>query len=113
MIDFNNLDMSKLNGMMEQAKKMQEEADQRLRSMKIEGSGGGDRVRVVVNGKKEVTNIAFSPAALQDDPDMLADLTLAALNTAYRKADEQAPQGLQSMMPNVDLSAIQDMFRPK
>ena len=44
---------------------------------------------MVVNGKKVVKSLSIDPKAVDpDDIEMLEDLIVAALNTAYEAADE-------------------------
>lgn len=83
---------SQMQQLMKQAQKMQEElaeAQQELEDAEIEGESGGGLVKVTVNGKKVVSSIKISPNAVDpDDMEMLEDLIVAALNSAYEKADE-------------------------
>ena len=62
---------------------------QELENAEIEGESGGGLVKVVVNGKKVVSSITIRPNAVDpDDMEMLEDLIIAALNSAYDAADE-------------------------
>ncbi len=83
---------SQMQQLMKQAQKMQEElaeAQQELEDAEIEGESGGGLVKVTVNGKKVVSSIKISPNAVDpDDMEMLEDLIIAALNSAYEKAEE-------------------------
>lgn len=106
------IDMNNLQGMMDQALKMQQETKERMAKMAVEGSAGGDSVTVVVNGSKEITKIEISEHAVKN-PALLADLILAAANEAYQKVDAQSPQmgDISNMLNNVDLSKVMDMFK--
>ena len=77
---------------MKQAQKMQEQmqkAQQELEETEVEGISGGGAVTVVMDGKKVVSSITISPNAVDpDDMEMLEDLIIAALNSAYEEADE-------------------------
>ena len=54
-------------------------------------SAGGGAVDVTVNGSHEVKAIRIKPEVMDpEEPDMLEDLLLAAINEAMRKADETA-----------------------
>ena len=83
---------AQMQQLMRQAQKMQEEmanAQEELENAEIEGESGGGLVKVVVNGKKIVSSITISPNAVDpDDMEMLEDLIIAALNSAYEEADE-------------------------
>ena len=83
---------NQMQNLMKQAQKMQEQmakAQEELEEAEIVGESGGGLVQVVVNGKKVVSSITIKPEAVDvDDLEMLEDLILAALNTAYEEADE-------------------------
>ena len=54
-------------------------------------SAGGGAVNVTVNGSHEVKAIRIKPEVMDpEEPDMLEDLLLAAINEAMRNADETA-----------------------
>jgi DNA-binding YbaB/EbfC family protein len=68
-----------------QAQELQEQAAQET----VEASAGGGMVTVKANGAGEVTEITIKPEAIDpDDPEMLADLVLAAVNEALRSAQK-------------------------
>lgn len=83
---------AQMQQLMKQAQKMQEDmaqAQQELEEAELVGESGGGLVKVTVNGKKVVSAIKISPNAVDpDDMEMLEDLVVAALNSAYEKADE-------------------------
>ena len=57
----------------------------------MEASAGGGMVTVVVSGDLAVKSIKIDPDAIDpDDPEMLADLVLAAVNEGLRSAQEMA-----------------------
>ena len=100
--------MFDLSTMMEQAKAFQEKMQDDLEKLAVTSSSGGGAVKVIVNGKKEVTNIEIGEEALRD-ADMLSDMILAALNGAYQDVDRQV-QGKMPNLGDIDLSAISRMF---
>ncbi len=62
-----------------------------LKEMTVEGSAGGDAVRVTMNGQRDVLGVQIAPEALEGaDAGMLEDLLLSALRDAKRKSDELA-----------------------
>ena len=83
-----------LNQMMRQVQQMQAEmakAQQELASEVVEASAGGGMVTVKVTGGLEVQEIRIDPEAIDpEDPDMLQDMVLAAVNEALRSAQELA-----------------------
>lgn len=63
--------------------KMQEE----LKRETVEGTSGGGVVRVVASGSREIRSVHIDPVAIDpEDPDMLQDLVMAAVNQALDAA---------------------------
>jgi DNA-binding YbaB/EbfC family protein len=81
------MDMNKL---MQQVGEMQEQmqkAQAELENETVESSAGGGMVSVSANGAGDITQIKIDPKAIDpDDPELLADMVLAAVNEAIRSA---------------------------
>ena len=81
------MDMNKL---MQQVGEMQEQmqkAQGELEKETVESSAGGGMVIVTANGAGEIQQIKIDPKAIDpSDPEMLADMVLAAVNEAIRSA---------------------------
>ncbi|HEY8627574.1 MAG TPA: YbaB/EbfC family nucleoid-associated protein [Gaiellaceae bacterium] len=81
-MDMNKL-MQQAQEMQEQLAKVQEEAANET----VEATAGGGMVTVTANGAGEIKEIKIAKEAIDpDDPEMLADLVLAAVNEALRSA---------------------------
>ena len=84
--------------MLKQVQKMQADmvaAQDKLKDERVEASAGGGMVKVVVSGDLEVKEITIAPDAIDpDDPELLADLVLAAVNEGLRSAQELAASRL-------------------
>lgn len=81
-LDFNKL-MQQAQAMQQQMEKAQEE----LAHETVEASAGGGMVTVTATGALEITAIKIDPSAIDpDDPDLLADMIVAAVNEALRSA---------------------------
>jgi DNA-binding YbaB/EbfC family protein len=78
--------------MLQQVQKMQQDvmaAQEALKDEQVEASAGGGMVKVTVSGDLVVKSIKIDPQAIDpEDPDMLADLVLAAVNEGVRAAQE-------------------------
>jgi nucleoid-associated protein EbfC len=87
-----------MNQMLKQVQQMQAEmakAQQELEAEVVEASAGGGMVTVKISGGLEVKEIRIDPEAIDpEDPDMLQDLVLAAVNEALRSAQELAASRL-------------------
>ena len=83
------MDFEKL---MKQAPEMQEQmakAQEELAGETVEASAGGGMVTVKATGALEITEIKISPEAIDpNDPELLADMVLAAVNEALRSAQQ-------------------------
>jgi DNA-binding YbaB/EbfC family protein len=94
-VDVNKL-MRQAQQMQEQMLQMQEEAKNEV----VEASAGGGMVTVKANGAGEIVSVAIDPAAIDpDDPDLLADLVMAATNEALRSAQALVENKMKGMLP--------------
>ena len=87
-----------MNAMLKQVQKMQADmmaAQEKLKDERVEASAGGGMVKVVVSGDLEVKEITIQPDAIDpEDPELLQDLVLAAVNEGLRAAQELAASKL-------------------
>ncbi len=85
------MDFGKIKEMMEQAKLMQQQMEQAMSQVQVEGSAGAGAVTVQMNGHKQVLHVVLDPAIAGSgtaDLEMLQDLIASACNDATRKVDE-------------------------
>jgi nucleoid-associated protein EbfC len=91
-----------INKLMQQASQMQQQmaqAQEELANETVEASAGGGMVVVVASGNGEIKEIRISPEAIDpDDPEMLSDMVVAAVNEALRSAEGLAKSRLGGMM---------------
>src|SRR5207302_11409504 len=88
--------------MQAQMKQLQEEASRET----AEASAGGGMVTVVATAGGELKELRIAPKAIDpDDPEMLADLVLAAANEALRAAHAKVEAKMKSMLPS-DLGGL-------
>jgi nucleoid-associated protein EbfC len=96
--------------MLKQVQKMQQDmaaAQEALKDETVEASAGGGMVSVVVTGDLQVKEIRIDPQAIDpEDPELLSDMVLAAVNEALRSAQELAARklggvtgGIEGMLP--------------
>ena len=75
--------------LMRQAREMQDRMQRELAELVVEASAGGGMVTVKMTGHKQLTAVAIDPEIVAaNDPAMLSDLVLVAVNDAARKVDE-------------------------
>lgn len=96
---FGNLgDMGKmLEGMQENAKKLQDELESKTFSVK---SGGG-MVEVVANGKGEIIDISIDDS-LMEDKDSLQILLIGAMNDAYKMVEQNRQSSAMGMLGDLN-----------
>src|SRR3954470_11843671 len=67
----------------------QQEAQEALKSEKVEASAGGGTVKVAMTGDLRLESLTIDPDAVDpEDVEMLQDLVVAAVNEAIRMAEE-------------------------
>ena len=84
--------------LMRQAREMQERMQRELAELVVEASAGGGMVTVKMTGHKQLVSVVIDPEIVAaNDPPMLADLVLVAVNDAARKADEAMQERVGSL----------------
>ena len=87
-----------INQLMKEAKKMQsdmEKSQEELAEKEFEASAGGEAIKVVVSGKKEIKKITIKPDVVDpDDVEMLEDLITTCINNALKQVDDAQAQSL-------------------
>ena len=87
-----------LQKLMKQAQQMQERMQREQSEMVVEAAVGGGMVSVKMNGHKQLVSAVVDPEVLDpDDPSLLQDLMVAAVNEAGRMIDEQMQEKLGGM----------------
>ena len=78
------------NKMMEQVQQMQtqmQQAQEELKNETVQATAGGGMVTVTATGGGEIKEIKIDPKAIDpDDPELLEDMVLAAVNEALRSS---------------------------
>jgi DNA-binding YbaB/EbfC family protein len=96
--------------MLKQVQKMQDDmarAQEELATAEVSASAGGGMVTVTVTGGLVVKEIKIDPSAIDpDDPELLADMVLAAVNEGLRAAQELAAEKMGGATGGLDLGAL-------
>jgi DNA-binding YbaB/EbfC family protein len=92
-----------MNALLKQAQEMQEQMQQlqdEAAKETAEASAGGGMVTVVASASGELKELRIDPKAIDpDDPELLADLVLAASNEALRAAHAKVEAKMKGMLP--------------
>jgi len=96
--------------MMKQVQKLQADMariQEELKEKRVEATSGGGMVRVEVTGGLEVKALEIKPEAIDpEDPELLADLVMAAVNEGIRKAQEMSQQEMARITGGLSLPGI-------
>jgi DNA-binding YbaB/EbfC family protein len=99
-----------MGNMMKQVQKMQEKMAQlqeELESAEVEGSSGGGMVKVVANGKGEISNITIDPEVVdKEEIEMLQDLIVAAINQVKQKSQELQAEQMSGLTGGLNIPGL-------
>jgi DNA-binding YbaB/EbfC family protein len=102
--------------MLKQVQKMQADmarAQEEIAAAEVQASSGGGMVTVTMSGALEVKSVRIEPGAIDpDDPDLLSDLVLAAVNEALRSAQQLASERMERATGGLDLGSLGGLGLP-
>jgi nucleoid-associated protein EbfC len=82
-----SMDFNKMLQQMQDMQAQMQQAQEELKNETVEATAGGGMVKVVATGGGEIKEITIDPKAIDpDDPEMLADMVVAAVNEALRSS---------------------------
>lgn len=97
-----------LGNIMKQAQKMQEkmaEIQKGLASKTVEASAGGGMVTATVSGDLKLVSIKIDPSVVDPaDVEMLEDLISAAVNEAFKRAQQMVSEEMSSVTSGLGLN---------
>lgn len=95
-----------LGNLMRQAQQMQEtmqKAQAELADLEVTGEAGAGMVKVVLNGRHEAKKVMIEPKLMGEDPGLLEDLVVAAVNDAVRKIAAHSQEKYAGLMSGMNL----------
>jgi nucleoid-associated protein EbfC len=79
------MDMNKMLEQLQQMQTQMQQAQEELKDETVQATAGGGMVTVTATGAGEIRAIAIDPKAIDpNDPELLADMVVAAVNEALR-----------------------------
>jgi nucleoid-associated protein EbfC len=101
------MDVNKMMQQVQQLQAQMEKAQEELATETVEASAGGGMVTVVATGALEIKQIKIAPEAIDsDDPELLSDMVLAAVNEAIRSAQSLQQSKLGGMAGLGDMGSL-------
>jgi DNA-binding YbaB/EbfC family protein len=95
-----SFDMNQLTKQAQEMQAQMEQLQEEAGKETAEASAGGGMVTVVASAAGELKELRIDPKAIDpDDPEMLADLVLAAANEALRAAHAKVEAKMKGMLP--------------
>ena len=91
-----------MQGMMQQAQKMQAKLQEEIAAIRVEASAGGGTVTVQMDGQKRCLGVKIDPE-VAGDTEMLQDLVMAAFNEAHKKVEDESGKKMGGMMSGLGL----------
>ena len=102
--------MKNMGNVLKEAQKLQSKMlklQEELADQVIETSAGGGMVKVSVNGRQQVLNIAIEKEVVDpEDVEMLQDLIVAAINDALKKSNEVASEEMGNLTGGFNLPGL-------
>ena len=96
--------------MMREAQQLQAKlvkAQEELANEKIETSAGGGAITIVIDGQQRIHSLKISPEAVDpEDPSLLEDLVLAAVNEALEKSQQLAQERMGAVTGNIKMPGL-------
>jgi DNA-binding YbaB/EbfC family protein len=93
--------------MMKDLQRMQSKLQDEIEVLEVEATVGGGVVSARMNGKKELVALKLAPEAITpDDPGMLQDLVIAAVNEAGRRVDAEIQKKTQGMAGGLKIPGL-------
>ena len=98
--------MPDFSEMIKKAKEMQEkmkEAQENIKNIQVEGSSGGNLVKIIMSGDYEIKSIIVSEEAKKEKTDILLDLIIAAYNNAKENLKKKSSEELSKVTGGLNL----------
>ena len=99
--------MNNFNNMIKQAQDLQKkmaEAQEKVETLEAEGISGGGIVKIIINGKNNVTSVSIDETAIdKNEKEILEDLIVAAFNDARDKIQRKIADEMSSLTGGIKL----------
>ncbi len=104
--------LANMASLMQQAGGIQEKlaaVKERTSRMQVEGTAGGDLVRVIVTGDLHVVSVSMQQGIIESrDREMIENLTKIAMENAIQKAKEAAAREMSDIAGGMNIPGLQE-----
>ena len=91
--------LSKAKAMQEKMKEVQEQ----IKKIEVEGTAGGNLVKILLSGDYELKSITISDAAKKESQEIINDLIIAAYNNAKENLKKKSNEELSKVTGGLNL----------
>lgn len=99
-----------MNRMLKEAQALQAKmlkAQEQLAGETVEATAGGGAIKVVITGALKIQSVEIAPEVIDpEDPEMLQDLVLSAVNDAIDKAQNLAQQRMGALTGGMKIPGL-------
>ena len=98
--------MPNFTDMLSKAKEMQEkmkEVQDKIKNIEVEGTSGGDLVKVILNGDHNIKSIILTDEAKKEDQEIIIDLIKAAYNNAKENLKKKSAEEMSKITGGLNL----------
>jgi len=98
--------MTNFSDMLSKAKAMQDkmkEAQEQIKKIEVEGTSGGNLIKVILSGDYELKSIVISDEAKKESQEIINDLIIAAYNNAKENLKKKSAEELSKVTGGLNL----------
>ncbi|WP_043527160.1 YbaB/EbfC family nucleoid-associated protein [Litchfieldella xinjiangensis] len=95
-----------MGNLMKQAQEMQEKmqrVQEEVAREEVTGEAGAGMIKIVMNGRHDVSKVEIDPSVMQEDKELLEDLLAAAVNDAVRKVETNSRARMEEVTSGLNL----------
>ncbi|WP_018916798.1 YbaB/EbfC family nucleoid-associated protein [Vreelandella zhanjiangensis] len=95
-----------MGNLMKQAQEMQDKmqrVQEEVAQSEVHGEAGAGMVKIIMNGRHDVSQVTIDPSVMEEDKELLEDLLAAAVNDAVRKVEANSKAKMEEATVGLNL----------
>lgn len=95
-----------MGNLMKQAQEMQDKmqhVQEEVAQSEVHGEAGAGMVKIIMNGRHDVSQVTIDPSVMEEDKELLEDLLAAAVNDAVRKVEANSKAKMEEATAGLNL----------